>query len=78
MGIAFNNRMILPSDFLDILQESRLRALEDEESLPLIEIISEPGEESIADKLGLDWIVTAFNEKSIEFQIIYENPLEVS
>ena len=79
MGIAFNNRMLLPSDFIDILQENRLRALEDKDAfLPMIEIISEPGEESNADKLGLNWVVTAFTEKSIEFKIIYENPLEVS
>ena len=48
MGLAFNNRMLLPNDFLAIIEENKLRALEDDDTLPLIEIISEPGGESIA------------------------------
>ena len=39
MGIAFNNKMILPDDFLEIVADNKLRYLEDNE-LPLIEIIS--------------------------------------
>lgn len=79
VGIAFNNRMLLPDDFLSIVQQSRLRALEDEDAPPpLIEIISKPGEDSDLDKLGLNWEITGFTEKSLDIKLVYVNPLEVS
>ena len=66
IGIVFNNRMLLPDDFLDVVQASRLRALEDEDApASLIEILSVAGEDSNADMLGLNWEVTGFEEKSI-------------
>ena len=37
MGIAFNNNMLFPENFLDIVTESKLRNLEGDEA-PLIEI----------------------------------------
>lgn len=40
--------------------------------------MSEPGEDSSADKLRLDWEITEFTEKGIDFKIIYVDPLEVS
>ena len=44
----------------------------------MIEILSEPGFDSIADLLNLDWEITEFTEKGIDFKLIYVNPLEVS
>ena len=71
--------MLLPDDFLSIVQQSRLRALEDEDAPPpLIEIISKPGEDSDLDKLGLNWEITGFTEKSLDIKLVYVNPLEVS
>ena len=80
MGIAFNNKMILPSDFAEMINTDRLRQLKDKSllQLPLIEILSEPGEDSISDMLNLDWEITEFSEKGIDFKIIYKDPLEVS
>ena len=62
MGIAFNNRMILPDDFLELVETSKLRALEETSTTPLIEIISEPGEDSNLDSLGIDWEIIEYSE----------------
>jgi len=45
MGIAFNNKMILPSNFDEIINTDKLRQLKKQSllQLPLIEILSEPG-----------------------------------
>ena len=40
MGIAFNNRMIMPDDFLDIVNASKLRHLEDNDVPAMIKVIS--------------------------------------
>ena len=52
--------------------------MESVDKLPLIEILSEPGIDSIADMLNLDWEITEFTEKGIDFKLYYVNPLEVS
>lgn len=44
----------------------------------MIEIVSEAGEDSSADKLDLDWEITEFSESSIDLKLIYKQPLEVS
>lgn len=76
LGIAFNNKMLLPADFMDIVIKSKLRALEDKDGPALIEILSEPGEES--SQLDLDWEIIEFSEKGLDFKLVYKNPLEVS
>ena len=76
MGIAFNNRMVLPDDFLEIVSASKRRDLTDD--LPLIEILSEPGSESNPDLMNLDWEINGFTDSSLDFKLIYKNPLEIS
>ena len=41
MGIVFNNKMYFPDNFLEIVQNNRLRCLEDSQTTALIEIIPE-------------------------------------
>ena len=59
IGMAFNNPMLLPDNFLDLVKESRLRQL-DGDGLAIIEIQSVAGEDSSADLLGLDWDIFGF------------------
>ena len=78
LGIAFNNKMLLPDDFLEIIAENKRRYLEGSEQSPLIEIQSVAGEDSNVDQLGLDWKVTEVNEHGMDFKLAYADPLEVS
>ena len=77
MGIAFNNRMVLPDDFLEIVAASKRRDLNDD-NLPLIEILSEPGVDSNPNLMNLDWEINGFTDSSLDFKLIYKNPLEIS
>lgn len=80
MDITFNNKMILPPNFDEIVKQDRLRLLTETDSdrPPLIEILSKPGEDSDAGNLDLDWEIITVTETSIDFKIIYKDPLEVS
>ena len=82
MSMAFNNPMLLPDDFLDVVTKSRLRSLENDDSgsnLPIIEILSVAGiDDDQVAKLGLDWVMKGFSAAGLEFEVFYSNPLEVS
>ena len=77
LGISFNNKMILPSNFLDVVSRDRiLRHLDD--SKPMIEIMSLAGKDSESQELGLDWEITSVDDKGFNFKLKYANPLQVS
>ena len=44
MGIAFNNKILFPVNFLEMIENNRLRCLEDSETSALIEIIPKKGD----------------------------------
>lgn len=77
LGIAFNNKMLLPDDFMEKVKSSRLRSLKGD-GPALIEILSIAGSESPADLVGLDWEITKFTELALDFKLFYTNPLEIS
>ena len=78
MGIAFNNKFIFPDNFLQIIQNNRLRCLEDLQTPALIEIIPEAGDTDNELIQRIDWEVTGVSEKDIEFKLVFSEPLEVS
>ena len=78
MGIAFNNKFIFPDNFLQIIQNNRLRCLEDSQTPALIEIIPEAGDTDNELTQRIDWEVTKVSEKDIEFKLVFSEPLEVS
>ena len=43
MGISFNNKMLLPDDFLETVNANKRRRLEGKNETAIISIISEPG-----------------------------------
>ena len=78
MGIVFNNKITFPDNFLEIIQNNRLRCLEDSEVPPLIEIIPESGDTESTVSQAIDWEITSVGEKNIDFKLVYSKPLEVS
>ena len=44
----------------------------------MVEILSVAGSDSDVDKLNLEWNITEFSEKGIDFKLVYVDPLEVS
>ena len=77
LGIAFNNNMRLPDDFMDRVTASKLRSLQSDEPA-VIDIQSVAGSDSNDSELKLDWEITDFSESGLDFKLIYANPLEVS
>ena len=75
--MAFNNPMLLPDNFLDLVKESRLRQLNGD-GKAMIEILSVAGEDSSADMLGLDWEILSFSPLGLDFKLFYTDPLEIS
>ena len=78
MGIVFNNAITFPDNFLEIIQNNRLRCLEDSETPALIEIIPETGDTDSTLTQKIDWEITGVSEKNIDFKLVFSEPLEVS
>ena len=78
MGIVFNNKITFPDNFLEIIQNNRLRCLEDSEVPPLIEIIPESGDTESTVSQAIDWEITSVGEKNIDFKLVFSEPMEVS
>ena len=76
MGINFNNNMVLPANFIEMVASNKRNLQENEQ--PLIKIESEAGSESNAAFLNLDWELTKADETGLDFKLKYKEPLEVS
>ena len=77
MNIKFNNRVIMPSNFMQVFEQDKLRRLEDDQQ-PLIEVETEAGEGSDLEKLGLDWELSDVNDSGFGFKLKWKDPLYVS
>ena len=73
MRINFNNNMVLPPNFKEIISENRRNLQVDEE--PMVQIESLAGEDSDLEELNLDWELTQADETGLSFKIKYKNPL---
>ena len=55
LGLNFNNKMVIPDNFKEVVKKDRLRYLEDKSEQPLIVLESATGADSDPALLGLDW-----------------------
>ena len=78
MGINFNNNMVLPSNFKDVVEKDRLRYLNEGDEQPLILLESASGLDSDPALLGLVWELVDAVGSGFQFKLKYMNPLEVS
>ena len=76
MRINFNNNMVLPSDFKEIVANNRRNLQANEQ--PMIQIESLAGDDSDLDNLNLDWEISGADESGLDFKLKYKDPLEVS
>ena len=79
MHISFNNRMIMPTNFKEVLFQDKKRKLSGVGAEPLLDLKSEPGEESDPEKLQLtDWVLTEVSDYGFSFKLYYREPIEIS
>ena len=72
MRINFNNNMVLPPNFKEIISENSRNLQVNEE--PMVQIESLAGEDSDLDELNLDWELSQADETGLSFKIKYKDP----
>ena len=79
MHISFNNRMIMPINFKEVLDKDRTRRLSGDNARPLLELSSEPGIGSDPDLLKLTgWELTEVTDTGFGIRFYYKEPIEIS
>ena len=72
MRINFNNNMVLPPNFKEVISENSRNLQVNEE--PMVQIESLAGEDSDLDELNLDWELSQADETGLSFKIKYKDP----